>query len=31
MQQAVEYAQILELKFACATNGHGIDDCCDYR
>ena len=31
MQQAVEYAQIPGLKFAYATNGHGIDDCYDYR
>jgi type I restriction enzyme R subunit len=26
MQQAMEYAQILELKFAYATNGHGIEE-----
>src|SRR6202022_2306971 len=24
LQQAIEYAEILGLKFACATNGHGI-------
>ena len=31
MQQAVEYAQILELRFAYANNGHGVDDYYDYR